>query len=838
MQTNRLRVAMGIAWILLSCLIAGTAQARMKKVDPGEDPTLQSDEGFVLMAVDTDINLSNIRLNREGRDFGSGSMNNIKIGTSYRLFVAPAGDYQWRRIDPISTLRYSLRDDPEFKFKVAPGVITYAGDLLFRPKTVWRADIAMVNRSLAAIDWMERTHPAIQSRYRFEYSGHYPDPFPAFYKEARARHPDTHPVAEAAPKPLPPPGTLPLPIKTLWRQDRIHGVEINPRGDLLAILVREAEDDWHVDLIDLRESTLKRMANSAAEFDQMHWAGDDALLVSSEIPMVKRVSQILRFGLDGNGKRTVAVLKLPEEGYVTDPLPQDPDHVLFASWANDGSLLIHRMAIDSQKSIDRTPLGKSARLNVGVKDDVLWFTDGVGNLSLALAKREDDYVLVHRNGDAYQDVMTLTDDDDEFNPVGVSYDGREIYALTDKDRSQRDLVVYDIAQRKMMRTLFSKPDVDVDKVLFGDRRVPIGVSYFQGGRRLNEYFDDSGNQLERQLQAAFPGRNIAIADRSQDGKQVILWVDAGDQPPQLYHLDRDKRQASLVGETMPWLRDVRFAPTELVRFKGVDGRMLDAFLTLPPGEGKRPLIVFPHGGPVGVADTLAFDREVQFIASLGYAVLRVNYRGSAGYGKAFREAGYHAYGTAIEDDIDAAIREVLSRHPVDEKRMCAVGSSYGGYSALILSMRWPDRFRCAVSIAGVSDRILFFTASDSAHNEKGRKLIERIIGDPNKQLEEMKKTSPLYRFDEIRVPVMLAHGREDRRVDYEHMRRLLRMLDMAGRTPVGVVFDKEAHGVDDEKNIEVLWNGVAGFLRQYLGDGKAVSSSGASPSAAAPGAGG
>src|SRR5690554_1497508 len=216
---------------------------------------------------------------------------------------------------------------------------------------------------------------------------------------------------------------------------------------------------------------------------------------------------------------------------------------------------------------------------------------------------------------------------------------------------------------------------------------------------------------------------VNTVERSQDGQVMILWADAGDQPPRLYHLDVARRKASLVGSSQPWLEGWTFAPTEVVAFRAGDGLEMEAFLTIPHGDVDRPLVVLPHGGPIGIADTLHFDPEVQFIASLGYAVLRVNFRGSAGYGRAFREAGHGNLGTLIEDDIDAAIRHVLERYSLDAERMCVVGSSYGGYSALVAAVRWPERFRCVVSIAGVSDRALMFTASDSGRSSEGRRVL-------------------------------------------------------------------------------------------------------------------
>lgn len=800
---------------LLLCAFA--AQAWMHKVDPGEVPELDADEGLLVMAVDSSEALHSVRLNKDGKLFGAGTMNRLPAGRSYELYVATAGEYAWNRVELLPGYFVKLRDDPEFKFKLEPGRITYPGDLLFRPKTPWRIDVEMVNRGLAAMDWLQQQHPALVGRYEFAFSGHYPDPFPGFYREQRARHPQARPAGQVALKPPPAPGKLPLAVATLFREDRIRSVDLNPRGDMLVLQLREGEKDWQLLLVDLAANAETVVARSAASFEDIEWSGDRVLLFSSTPPIGPSVVRAIRFQDEADGARRQVVLELPDGGSVLDPLPDEPDTVLYATTGTDGSLRVHRLDVASQKSIDRASLTLITRLNKGLRNDRWWLTDGHGNLRLAIVRRDDDFVLMHGQRNAFKEVMVL-DDLEGFDPVGVSFDADQIYAITDQGRAQRDLVAYDVASRSIARTLFSKPGVDVQGVIFGARRQPVGVTYFDGGRLASEYFDDAGNRLARSLQAAFPGRSVSVAARSRDGSHVILWVNAGNQPPELYHLDVTSRRASLVDEDMPWLHGLHFAPSEVVRFRGGDGLPLEAFLTLPPGTGKRPLVVFPHGGPIGVADTLGFDPEVQFLASLGYAVLRVNYRGSDGYGRAFREAGRRNYGTLIEDDIGAAIDEVLAKYPLDRTRICAVGSSYGGYSAMVMAMRWPDRFRCVVSIAGVADRILFFTASDSGRSAKGRELLEKIIGDPNTQMAEMEATSPLYHYDKIRVPVMLVHGLEDRRVDYEHTRRMLRMLDMAGRTPVGLQFDKEGHGVRDADNLVRLWSGIAGFLRQYLGD--------------------
>jgi dipeptidyl aminopeptidase/acylaminoacyl peptidase len=147
-----------------------------------------------------------------------------------------------------------------------------------------------------------------------------------------------------------------------------------------------------------------------------------------------------------------------------------------------------------------------------------------------------------------------------------------------------------------------------------------------------------------------------------------------------------------------------------------------------------------------------------------------------------------------------------------------MGTSYGGYSALQSAIRHPDRFRCVVSIAGVSDWTLSFTASDASFSAVGRKMLEKYIGDPVAHPDDIARISPVFRVDELKAPVMVVHGTEDERVDYENARRLIRMLNLAGRPPSVIRLEGEAHGVTMVKNLEVAYPAIAAFLKSHLAE--------------------
>ena len=770
----RARLRWMLAVLLMLCALHAQA---MRRIDPGEDPKLAPDEGLVVLSVDTSAPIVTVHLARaEG---GTATvLNELVPGRNTTLFAARAGDYQWAQMKLSDGYRYSRYDirKPEFRFTVVPGRIVYPGDLIVSATTISDAYLQVYDNALPIMDWLQATHPALYARLPFEYSGDYPDPFPAYYRAALAAHSGPLPDLDAGREP-PKPSALPIPAELMWKPGRVVAVAINPAGDLLAEALREDKGYYSLHVVDLRAGLSQRIGETLYPPERLRWKDDRTLLASTGSYTAYLIGE--RVG------EQYKVRALPIVGVerVVDLLPAEPRTILAEGLNGDDMLVVHRVALEGDKSIRGFADAKTRdRLNRALSDDRGWLTDGTGRLRLAVVRRDDTMVVVHESGGVFHDVLD-SDQDHSFEPLGLSFDGDTIYGLTDEDRPQRDLVAFDTATRKITRTVFSKPGVDITQAIFNDRREPIAALYQESGRVVAEYFDEANRRLQAWAANAFPGRQVTIIDRSANDQQLILWVESADHPGQVFHLDVATRRAELIEEMQPWFADRTFAPAHVIHAKGSDGLPIEAFLTLPPGAGKRPLVVYPHGGPIGVSDTLGFNSDVQFLASQRYAVLQVNFRGSEGYGRAFREAGYRSLGRGIEDDIDAAMQSALADYPLDASRTCVLGASYGGYSAMMAAIRWPDRIKCAVSIAGVSDRALFFSASDGMHSLKTRAETERLLGDPHADMAGMQAVSPDYHADALTVPLMLVHGRADGRVDFEHTRRMVRMLNLQGRPP-------------------------------------------------------
>lgn len=815
------RASLALRFGLVLALLFGplTADA-VSKIDPGEVPKLAPGKGFLVVVVDTTSRISSVRVKKQGGVLEAAVLPHIDIGRTLQLYVVDAGEYAWDELNlttRVMRARYALGKDPEYHFQVEAGRINYPGELIVRPRTLEQTGFHISNRALTVIDWLESQHPSLYRNYPIHFSGLYPDPFPEFYRAQKAALPKTAMDLNTG-RDAPVPNALPLDPIDLWTAPRVSSVAMSPNGRFVAEAVNVDMLTKGLDLIDLKTETSQRVGNALFAYDDLYWKDDHTLVATGGQGKDRQHLTVFSIGESSDGKHVIRSQQLPLAARMVDGLPDRPNTILMERFDSRNRLIVHTLDISSADKIEAYRTTKTRdRLNKGVDNDLMWFADGVGALRMVVVRRDQDFVLMHGKGRAFSPVLTFGENTD-FQPLALSFDGSLIYALSDQDREQRDLVEFDPASKQVTRTLFSKPGFDVVSAIFDDRRAPVGVRYFQNGRLLSEYFAATDQGLAQLVQTTFPGRTVLIADQSRDGRQLLLEVDGSDQPMLIYHLDLNQQRASLIDEMMPGLAGHQFTASQRIVAKGSDGLAIEAFLTLPKIEGKSPLVVMPHGGPIGINDYLHFDPEVQFLASLGYAVLQVNYRGSDGYGKAFREAGYRNFGRMIEDDIDAAVTTALADFPLDGDRMCVIGASYGGYSAMVSTIRWPARFRCAVSIAGISDRALFFTASDSARNARTRTRMERIVGNPNTDMEEMQATSPLYRYRELQVPIMLVHGRTDLRVDFEHTRRLLRMLNLVGRPPVLMAFANEGHGLQNVGNLVLAWTGIAGFLGKYLGE--------------------
>jgi len=321
----------------------------------------------------------------------------------------------------------------------------------------------------------------------------------------------------------------------------------------------------------------------------------------------------------------------------------------------------------------------------------------------------------------------------------------------------------------------------------------IGRYALVGDEDRYAFFDPTDQRAWQAIADAFPGDRVVLQSWSTDRKKIVVLVDSKVRGPAFAVVDLAERSAVWLGAQYSGLEPADLSPREPIRFKAADGLQLTGYLTTPQGRPAKdlPLIVFPHGGPAS-RDDPGFDWWAQGMASRGYAVLQVNFRGSDGLGTDLLEAGYGQWGRKMQTDLSDGVRHLAAKGVIDPTRVCIVGGSYGsygGYAALAGATLDPGVYRCAVSVAGVADLRRLVTYSRARGGSSAGRYWNRFMGAEDG--DALAQYSPLQQAAKAEAPILLIHGKDDTVVPLEQSQLMASALQKAGK-PVELVVQKGA----------------------------------------------
>ena len=324
-------------------------------------------------------------------------------------------------------------------------------------------------------------------------------------------------------------------------------------------------------------------------------------------------------------------------------------------------------------------------------------------------------------------------------------------------------------------------------------------------------------QLHAGLMKSFPGMMVSFSGVSRDNDKVMFRTWSDRDAGSVYIYERAAKKVQKLMDSRPWLPAARMASMKPIAFTARDGGKVYGFYTAPAGPGPHPLVVLPHGGPYEVSDSWGFDEEVQFLASRGYAVLQVNYRGSSGRGESYVQAGWKGWGTKIQDDITDAVKWTIDQKMTDANRICLFGASFGGYSALVQPVLNPGMYKCAIGYVGVYDLPLMRkTDNRNGQSDATERFFARTLGTDDVALG---KVSPALRAGDIKVPVMLVHGKDDKTADFNQFKVMEAALKAAGNPAQVMLADGEGHGFVKPENRAEMYRKMEACLAKYIGPG-------------------
>jgi dipeptidyl aminopeptidase/acylaminoacyl peptidase len=605
-----------------------------------------------------------------------------------------------------------------------------------------------------------------------------------------------------------------VPLGDFFKDPEFTNVSLSPTGEYMTVSVPQGD---RTVLAAFRIADMKLVSKwdygPKKHIEDVEWVSDERLFlyVTEKVGRFDArvgTADVFASNVDGSKRSDV-----PNGGTynIIDKTWDDPDTIL-VSRALDSAFLSRLNVNDG-----RVTTVASAPLRFGN-----FILDHDRNVRYAVGTEESGVrVTLRRNGDGWVEMGRSKLGDPARVPLGFDADNKRVlFSVTDEGEPER-LVRADPAAGGDELLSSNKSVSPNDFLMSSDEKELLAVGYMDG---LPSYAFVNKEHPEAKLYAglinAFPDHAVQFSGISRDGRYVLIRAYSDVDPGSYYVFDRKAGSAKFLLASRDWIKPDQMSPMEAITVTARDGTVLHGYLTVPKGSsGKNlPLIMHPHGGPHGVRDEWGFNPEVQFLASRGYAVLQMNFRGSGGYGDAFEGKGYRKWGTEMVDDMTDAVKWAIARGTADRNRICAYGASYGGYAALQSVVREPDLYRCAIGYVGMYSMSLWMRDSDVSESEWGRNYQRQAFPESESGRQAQ---SPAFNVDRIKVPLMLVHGAKDPRVPISQYNLLVDRLEAAGKPPeVKIVEDKEGHGFYDYQNQVDLYTAMEAFLAKHIGAGK------------------
>ncbi len=647
------------------------------------------------------------------------------------------------------------------------------------------------------------------------------------------------------------------PVADFFKNPQLNDLELSPSGRYIAATrVNDKTHHQMLVVIDLGEKRdIKVLASyNDADVMRVHWVNDDRIVFELGDQSSTYFNQYGRglFSVSRAGDENPSILIRRDWGAgVVDVSTQgarvrprdntlDPDH-WFHSTLLDGSLnvMVQKGNFDTtEHTLISTQLlrvnSDSGRAEVvgrevsGHAKD--WVTDARGNPRVVFSDNKDTTQILWR-ADANTDKWVTLREMPRYDKVTGRDSILDVLGMDDQDRlyivtGGQNAAGTTVLATLDLRTADAKPtplvsapgyDFQGNLVQAPNGRV-VGVDYLTDAWGT-VWFDPKLKAIQEQVDKALPNTNNRVACGACNDPTRVLVTAYSDHVPAMYfvyHVGPGKFEQ--VSSARPWIKPEEMAARGFERIKARDGLEFPIHVTRPNGvKGPAPTVVLVHGGPWVRGGEWKWNEDSQFLASRGYAVIEPEFRGSKGYGSKLLFASWKQWGLAMQDDVADATQWAIDKGIADPKRICIAGGSYGGYATLMGLVRYPQLYRCGIEYFGVTDIDLMYTNSwsDFSSDYKTYGMPLRI-GDREKDAAQLVATSPLKQHAKINQPLLMAAGRQDKRVPIEHYTKMLDALKSHNPNVESVVYAEEAHGWHLDANEIDFWTRAEKFLDKNL----------------------
>ncbi len=501
---------------------------------------------------------------------------------------------------------------------------------------------------------------------------------------------------------------------------------------------------------------------------------------------------------------------------IIDILNEEPDFIIIGMNKNDARLFEpYRLQLST---LELTQLADNKNL---VEPISSWMTDHDGKIRLATKVVNGvEQVLMYRKNetDDFKEVLK-TNFKEGVSPLFFHFDDpTKIFVSSNLNRDKSVITSFDLEKgEETGEIIFEHPDVDVSGLSYSKLKKELTLISYTTDKRNYHFLSKEREDVQKFLNSQFPNKEVVIVSLDKTETKSLVRTYSDRSLGAYYYFDIVNRKIELLSEVSPWIDENDMCPMESISYQSRDGLTINGYLTLPANKEAKnlPLVVNPHGGP-WVRDNWGYNPEVQLMASRGFAVLQVNYRGSTGYGRDFWEKSFKKWGTTMQDDITDGVNWLIENGTVDANKVAIYGASYGGYATLAGVAFTPDLYACAINYVGVSN-LLTFMQTIPPYWEPYLEMMHEMVGNPATEAEDMKKRSPVYSTDKIKTPLYVVQGANDPRVNIDESDQIVENLRNRGvNVPYLVKYD-EGHGFRNEENQFEFYKSMIGFLAKYIG---------------------
>lgn len=445
-----------------------------------------------------------------------------------------------------------------------------------------------------------------------------------------------------------------------------------------------------------------------------------------------------------------------------------------------------------------------------------WTADADLKVRAATAStKEGGYELLFRDapGKEWKGLRRWTPDE-QGSAVGFSRDGKTLYVSANHDADTIRLLALDLASGKES-VLAEDKEYDLSGAMVHPTRRTVEAVVFNRDRPTWKILDKSIEADFAALEKVREGE-FNVVSRDLEDKTWVVAYSSDDGPTYYYTYDRGARKSTLLFSSQPKLEGLPLVKMKPISFKARDGLTIHGYLSLPLGVPAKnlPAVLLVHGGP-WARDSWGFNPMHQWLANRGYAVLSVNFRGSAGYGKKFLNAGNREWGGKMHLDLIDAVDWLVKEGIANPKKVGIMGGSYGGYATLVGLTFTPEVFACGVDIVGPSNLITLLKTIPP-YWAPLRAMFARRVGDLEKDEEFLKERSPLFKVDRIRAPLLIGQGANDPRVKQAESDQIYEALKKANKPVTYVIYSDEGHGFARPENRLHFFAVAEEFLSRHL----------------------